>query len=95
MGAHLIPHSWRGARCQRQVHNMLALAKKWTQDEGKARDELLLDVIYDESASTRDRLAAIKLWKACTMVKLSEDSMDNIPLSPGIYLPEEKPDPAV
>jgi len=29
------------------------------------------------------------------MLRLSEDSMDNIPLSPGIYLPEEKPDPAV
>ncbi len=28
-----------GARRPRQVHNMLTLAKKSTQDEGKARDE--------------------------------------------------------
>ena len=75
-----------GAGRPRQVHKMLTLTKQWAQ---------VLDVIYDENASTRDKLAAIKLWKACTMVKLSEDSMDNIPMSPGIYLPEERPDPAV
>ncbi len=75
-----------GTRRPRQVHKMLTLTKQWAQ---------VLDVIYDENASIRDRLAAIKLWKDCTMVKLSEDSMDNIPMGPGIYLPEERPDPAV
>ena len=53
-----------GAGRPRQGHKMLTLTKQWAQ---------VLDVIYDENASTRDRLAAIKLWKACTMVKLSED----------------------
>jgi hypothetical protein len=43
---------------------MLTLTKQWAQ---------VLDVIYDENTSTGDRLEAIKLWKACTMVKLSED----------------------
>ncbi len=74
---------------------MLAKAKRWAREKGKDVDDILLDIIYGvEAVNSRDRLAAIKLWKDYTMARISEGGETDKSLGPQIYLPESRPDPA-
>jgi hypothetical protein len=77
-----------------QVQQMLDKAKEYAEKYGKSVDDILLTFIYDEKASLKDRAACIKLWKEYTIAKLSEGGEADKNLGPGIYLPEERPDPA-
>lgn len=81
-----------------QVREALDKAAEYVEMTGKTIDEILLDFIYDlvpnEEVVTRDRLAAMKLWKDCTRVKISEGSEADKELGPEFYLPERRPDPA-
>lgn len=78
-----------------QVQVMLNKAKERAEKEGKEIDDILLDFIYDGEGSTKDRVACIKLWKEFSMARISEGGEADRELGPGIYLPEERPDPSV
>ena len=78
-----------------QVQKMLDKAKEKAEAEGKDVDDILLGFIYDEKMGVRDRTTCIKLWKDCTMARISEGGNADNALGPELYLPEERPDPAV
>jgi len=96
---------------QKQLKQMIAKARTFAHEHGVTIDEILLGIIYDArviemkdrnhkkvklaAVSDKVRVAAIKVWKDCTMGKYVEQNV-NIKDSrgPGIYLPELLPDPA-
>lgn len=73
---------------------MLDHAKDYAKKHGKTVDEVLLDFIYDSEVKDADKLAAIKLFKTYTIAKLQEGGETDVALGPGIFLPEQRPDPA-
>jgi hypothetical protein len=79
----------------RQVQAMLDRAEARAEKEGgKTLDDILLDISYSAEEKTPDRLAAIKIYKTNSMVKPSEGGEADQQLGPGIFLPEQRPDPA-
>jgi len=77
-----------------QIKAMLRTAKKKAKDEGKALDDILLDIAYDPK-DPKVQLAAIKLFKEFTMSKHTEKDINiNDKTGPKIGLPEMRPDPA-
>ena len=78
-----------------QIRKMLKLAKKYAKKYKKTVDDVILEFIYNEELPTTHRVASIKLWKEITMPKISEGGATEQALGPGIYLPNEKPDPSV
>lgn len=93
-----------------QVGKMLRTAKKRAKDEGKSIDDILLDIIYNFHAvevenkkgqieimldvPTRDRLAAVKVFKDFTMTKHTEKDINVRDYRAPVRLPERRPDPA-
>lgn len=84
-----------------QVKEMLRDARKRAKLEGKKIDDILLDIIYARSGGapahveTKDRLAAIKIFKEYSMGKHSEQNVTFQKIEgPKIFLPEMRPDPA-
>ena len=75
----------------RQVKAMLEAAEKKAAETGKTVDELLLDVIYDKETSTKDFLAAVKLFKDKTMAQITEGGDADRDLGPAFFLPEKHP----
>ena len=51
------------SKTQKMIDHMVKVANKYSKDKGKHLDEVLMDLIYDEVATPRDRLAAIKVFK--------------------------------
>lgn len=79
----------------RQVQEMLDRAEARAEKEGgKTLDDILLDIAYSDSEKTPERLAAIKIYKANSMVKPNEGGEADQQLGPGIFLPDQRPDPA-
>lgn len=74
-----------------QVEKMLVVARRYARSHGKTVDELLMETMYSPQTNTRDRLWAIKMFKDCTMAKISEDGATDAALGPSIYLPEQRP----
>ena len=95
---------WGGARpgagrpkdtyTAQQIRKMLKLAKQFAKKHGKQIDEVILEFIYDPELPTVHRVNCIKLWKEITMPKISESGETAKALGPGIYLPNERPDPS-
>jgi hypothetical protein len=87
---------------QKEVNAMKRAARKRAKEEGKGIDDVLLDIIYakvDGISSTvgvRDRLAAIKIWKDCTIAKMQQKdvTVDDKREQGPVVLPERRPDPA-
>ncbi len=79
-----------------QIEQMHKKAKKYAKEQGKTIDEILLDIIYFTGRTeTREKLAAIKLFKDYTMQKSTEKDVNiNVNQGPVIGLPEVRPDPA-
>lgn len=71
------------------------LAKEIAEQKGKTVDRILLDFIYDEEEKKRDRAAYMKLWYDISEPRIQEGGEADKANGPGIYLPEEKPDPSV
>lgn len=92
---------WGGARegagrpketlSAQQVRLMLQKAKVYSEKYGKEIDEILLDFIYDEGSSKRERAQCIKLWKEYTMARLQEGGEADRQLGPAVFLPEHHP----
>jgi hypothetical protein len=76
---------------QIQVKRMLRKGRKWAREHKKDVDDWLLHVIYAAETRDSDRIAAIKLWKDHTMVKISEGGDADKALGPSVYLPEQRP----
>lgn len=76
---------------QIQVKRMLRKGRKWAREHGKDVDDWLLTVIYGADTKDSDRIAAIKLWKDHTTVKISEGGAADKALGPAIFLPEQHP----
>lgn len=76
-----------------QIKQMLDRAKEYAKKHGKDIDEVLLDFIYEGEKSS-ERLQAIKLFKDKTMATIQEGGPADENLGPGVYLPNERPDPA-
>lgn len=74
-----------------QVAKMFRLARKYAKLHKKTVDEVLLDFIYGAQEKTSDRLASIKLWKDCTMPRISEGGEADKALGPAVFLPEQRP----
>lgn len=70
---------------------MLRKGRKWAKEHGKDVDDWLLTVIYKADAKDSDRIAAIKLWKEHTMVKIAEGGAADRALGPTVFLPEHRP----
>lgn len=75
----------------RQVSDMLAKAKAWAEKEGETIDDILLNFIYDEELTAKDRLASIKLWKEYTIAKLQEGGEIDEVAGPAVFLPAQHP----
>jgi hypothetical protein len=80
---------------QNQVKLMLETAEKYAKETGKTIDDILLMILYAKDTVTRDRLAAIKLFKDKTMANISEGGISDVALGPTLFLPETQPDPAL
>ena len=80
----------------RQVKAMLRVAAKLKRETGVSIDEILVRLIYSGKSKVMEKLAAIRLFKDYTMARTSQVNMDVVKheTGPGIYLPEEQPDPA-
>ena len=74
-----------------QVDLMLKAAEKRALEVGKTIDEMLLDVIYAPDTSTKDFLAAVKLFKDKTMAPITEGGETDRDLGPAFFLPEKHP----
>lgn len=77
-----------------QVRAMLERAEAKAKQYSKTLDDVLLDIAYSPEEKTADKLAAIKIFKTHTMAKLNEGGETDVALGPGIFLPEQRPDPA-
>lgn len=78
-----------------QIKAMHRAARKRAKEEGKTIDEVLVAIIYEPETTTKDRLAAIKLFKEFTMPKRTESDVKvNKSEEPRLMYPEKKPDPA-
>lgn len=78
----------------RQVKAMLDRAAEHAEKNRKTIDDILLEIAYSSEEKTADKLAAIKIFKTHTMAKLNEGGETDVALGPGIFLPEQRPDPA-
>ncbi len=78
----------------RHVQAMHTAARKYAKKSGREVHEVLLDLIYNEAAHDRDRLAAMKLWYQFTLPKLQEggEADKNVWAGPAIFLPEQRPE---
>ena len=74
-----------------QVAKMLRKAKKAAKRYGKDLDDILLDICYDANIRKTEVLAAIKVFKDCTMVRPTEEGEANQVLGPAVFLPEQRP----
>ena len=74
-----------------QVKALLRTVKKFTKEHGKSIDDILVGMVYAESTTDNNRLAAIKLVKDLSAPKISEGGEADRTLGPSIYLPEQKP----
>ena len=74
----------------RQVREILESVKKRAELEGKTVTDIFLDIVYDEDAPRRDRMAAGKLLWEYSIIKLSEGGETDQALGPAVYLPEQK-----
>ncbi len=78
----------------RQVRLMLERAEAKAEEHGKTLDDVLLDIAYSAEEKTSDKLAAIKIFKTHTMIKLNEGGDADKELGPAFFLPDQRPDPA-
>lgn len=90
-GAGRKPDTLSAATLRERLHR----AKERAEKEGKTVDEILLDFVYDSEMSKKDRISSMKLWYDVTTPKIQEGGEADKANGPGIYLPEEKPDPSV
>lgn len=74
-----------------QVAKMLRKAKKMAKLRGKDLDDILLDICYDANIRKSEVLAAIKVFKDCTMVRPSEGGEADKTLGPAVFLPQHRP----
>lgn len=74
-----------------QVKRMLGKARRYARQYGKDPDDLLFEIMYTADASKQVKLAAIKLFKECTMAKITEEGSTNKELGPAFFLPEKHP----
>jgi len=80
---------------QSQVKAMLRAARKRAKEAGRTIDDILLDVMYGLDEQTKDKLAAIKIFKDFTMAKQTESTVEHTRRTVGpVCLPERRPDPA-
>lgn len=70
---------------------MLRTARRYAKRHGQTVDELLMEVLYSQHTTTRDRLWAIKLFKEFTMAKIAEGGDADRSLAPALFLPEHHP----
>jgi hypothetical protein len=77
-----------------QIKKLLAAAKKIEKETGVSMDEILVRIAYSNKSSNRDKLAAIKLFKDLTNIKIPESKIAITQhVGPKIGLPELKPLP--
>jgi len=74
-----------------QVEGLLRTVKKFSKEHGKSIDDILVGMVYDESITDNNRLAAIKLVKDLSAPKITEGGEADKILGPSIYLPDQKP----
>jgi hypothetical protein len=74
-----------------QVEKMLRKARRAAKKHGKDVDDVLLEFVYSVQEKTRDRLAAIKLWKDFSAVKITEGGETDKALGPAVFLPSQRP----
>lgn len=72
---------------QKALHRMLAAERKMTKETGKTIDDILLHIIYGKNVKNAERVAAIKVWKDYTMVKVTENTTTLTNQGPVITLP--------
>lgn len=70
---------------------MLRKAKRAAKRYGKDLDDVLLEICYDAQIRKTEVLAAIKLFKDCTMIRPSEGGEADKTLGPAIFLPDQRP----
>ena len=81
---------------EKSIAHMMRVKRKKDKETGKHIDDVLVNLIYDEVATPRDRLAAIRLFKEYTMSKTSEQNINvSKQVGPVIGLPPLKEDPAL
>ena len=84
-----------------QVDSMVRTARKWERKLGKKIDDVLLELIYGEDQDGKKidvtgatRVKAIQIYKDHTMAKIKEGGDTDKNVGPGLFLPEQRPDPA-
>lgn len=82
---------------QKAVDHMMRVMRKKARETGKHIDDVLVGLIYDDLATPRDRLAAIRCFKEYTMSKISEQNINVSKVAgPAIELPAVRgEDPAL
>lgn len=70
---------------------MLRKAKKAAKRYGKDLDDILLEICYDANIRKTEVLAAIKVFKDCTMIRPREGGEADKTLGPAVFLPEQRP----
>lgn len=70
---------------------MLRKAKKAAKRYGKDLDDVLLEICYDANIRKSEVLAAIKVFKDCTMIRPSEGGEADRVLGPSVFLPTQHP----
>ncbi len=76
----------------RQVAEILETVKKRAKQEKRTITDVFLDIVYDDDAPRRDKLAAGKLIWEYTIAKLQEGGETDQTPGPAIYLPEQRPE---
>ena len=74
-----------------QIAKMLRTARKWAKRHKKTIDDVLLSIVYDETAKNSDRMTGIKVFKEYTTAKITEGSETDKNLGPAVFLPEQRP----
>ncbi len=74
-----------------QVKALLRTVKKFTKEHGKSIDDILVGMVYAESTTDNNRLAAIKLVKDLSAPKISEGGEADKNLEPAVFLPKQHP----
>lgn len=85
---------------QQRIDDLLKLGKRYKKEQGKTPEELLMDIMYGlgdfREASIVQRNKAIDTYLRHTMPTQSEQNVNVTKAqAPAIYLPEQKPDPAM
>ena len=81
----------REALSVRQLKEFERAAVAMAKEHGKTLQEVVLKIAYDDASSSKDKLAAAKLYWDKSIITASEGGEADQAVGPAVFLPKQHP----